>query len=110
MTIEKSLVPKKECIDLSFHLESTATLWNRIFEGFESDVTLVSRFETKDKKSLQLLYRFGSMIQKKFTNCKVEPKSYGIVIIRDIDEDQKEFISEWINLMKSLKCEITDCI
>ncbi len=110
MNIDKNLIPEKAQIDLSFQLESSATLWDRIFEGFESEVTLVSRFEAKDKKSLKLLYRFGSKIQKKFKTCKVEPKSYGIVIIRDIDEEQKEFINEWIDLMKSLRCEIVNCI
>lgn len=110
MAIEENLLPKKESINLSFQLESNATLWNRIFEGFESEVTLISRFEAKDKKTLRLLYRFGSIIQKRFKSCKVEPKSYGIVIIREVDEEQKEFINEWIDLMKNLRGEIINCI
>lgn len=102
--------PEKDLINLSFYLEPSATLWNRIFEGFESEVTLVSRFEGKNRKSVHVLYKFGSMIQKKFKNCKVEPKSYGIIIIREVDESEKEFINEWIELMKSLRCEILNCI
>lgn len=106
---DAKILPDKQ-INLSFYLEPRATLWNRIFEGFESEVTLVSRFEATDKKSIEFLYRFGSIIRKRYKSCRVEPKSYGIIIIREIDEEQKEFINEWINLMKNLKSEILSCI
>ncbi|MGH7885480.1 MAG: hypothetical protein ACRENO_07270 [Thermodesulfobacteriota bacterium] len=107
---DAKILPDKQNINLSFYLEPSATLWNRIFEGFESEVTLVSRFEGKDRKSIEILYRFGSIVRKRYINCRVEPKSYGIIIIRKIDEEQKEFINEWINLMKNLKSEILSCI
>lgn len=101
---------KQSLINLSFSLEASATLWNRIFEGFESDVTLVSRFETTDNKTKKVLYKFGSLIQNKHKMCKVEPKNYGIVIKTDVDEDNKEFINNWIQLMKNLREEIGNYI
>lgn len=103
-------LPEKDIINLSFYLEPSATLWNRIFEGFEPEVKLVSRFEGKSSKSLQVLHRFGSKINRRFKNCTVEPKSYGIIIIREVDEKEKEFINEWIELMKNLRAEIAGCI
>ncbi|NIQ13744.1 MAG: hypothetical protein GTO02_04870 [Candidatus Dadabacteria bacterium] len=94
-------------INLSFSLEASATLWNRIFEGFESDITLVSRFEGSNIKAIKILYKFGSLVQNKHKLCKVEPKKYGIVIKTKVDEDNKIFIDNWINLMKNLKEEMT---
>ena len=97
-------------INLAFSLEASATLWNRIFEGFESDITLVSRFEGNNKEAIRLLYKFGSLIRKKYKKCMVEPKNYGIVIKTSVDESEREFIDEWINLMRSLQTDMINCL
>ena len=108
----RNIIPEKQesDINLSFSLEASATLWNRIFEGFESDITLVSRFEGNNNKVIQILYKFGSLIQNKHKICKVEPKKYGIVIKTEVDETNDEFINNWIELMKNLKEEMRNYI
>ena len=95
-----------ESIILSFHMESSATLWNRIFEGFSSEMVLVSRFEGKDKKVLEILYRFGSLVVKRYGKCAVEPRVYGIVIKKDVSDETEEEINEWMDLMHRLRREI----
>ncbi len=93
-------------IILSFHMESSATLWNRIFEGFSSEMVLVSRFEGKDRKALEILYRFGSLVAKRHGKCAVEPRVYGIVIKKDVSDETEETINEWMDLMRKLRREI----
>lgn len=93
-------------IILSFHMESSATLWNRIFEGFSSEMVLVSRFEGKDRKALEILYRFGSMVAKRYAKCAVEPRVYGIVIKKDVSDETEETVNEWMDLMRTLHREI----
>ena len=95
-----------ESIILSFHMESSATLWNRIFEGFSSEMVLVSRFEGKDRKALEILYRFGSIVAERYGKCAVEPRVYGIVIKKDVSDEPEEMINEWMDLMRRLRHEI----
>lgn len=95
-----------ESVILSFHMESSATLWNRIFEGFSSEMVLVSRFEGKDTKALDILYRFGSMVAERYGKCDVEPRVYGIVIKKDVSDEPEETINEWMGLMRRLRHEI----
>ena len=95
-----------ESIILSFHMESSATLWNRIFEGFSSEMVLVSRFEGKDRKALEILYRFGSMVAQRHGKCTVEPKVYGIVIKKDVSDESEKTVNEWMDLMRTLRSEI----
>ena len=87
-------------------MESSATLWNRIFEGFSSEMVLVSRFEGKDRKALEVLYGFGSMVAERYAKCVIEPRVYGIVIKKDVSDETEETINEWMNLMRKLHCEI----
>lgn len=93
-------------INLSFGMESSSCLWNKIFEGFDQDSILTTRFEGNSPESIELLYRFGALIRRQHKDCKVEPRNYGIIIKRQISEDDKEFIDEWMKLMKNLKNEI----
>ena len=93
-------------INLNFSIESSAGLWNKIFEGFDQDSVLTSRFEGSSQKSIKLLYRFGSILKKKYSNCKVEPRNYGIVIKRIVNDGNEEEVNEWIILMENLKKEI----
>ncbi len=95
-----------ESVILSFHMESSATLWNRIFEGFSSEMVLVSRFEGKDRRALEILYRFGSMVAERHGKCAVEPRAYGIVIKKDVSEESEETVNGWMDLMRRLHREI----
>lgn len=99
-----------ESVILSFHMESNATLWNRVFEGFSSEMVLVSRFEGKDRKALNILYRFGSMIAERYGKCDVEPRVYGIVIKKDVSDEPEETINEWMDLMRRLRHEIIEVL
>ena len=81
-------------------------MWNRIFEGFSSEMVLVSRFEGKDRKALEILYRFGSMVVERYAKCAVEPRVYGIVIKKDVSDETEETVNEWMDLMRTLRREI----
>lgn len=93
-------------INLTFALESSSGLWNKIFEGFDQDAVLTSRFEGNSHESIYLLYKLGSILRKKYTKCIVEPRTYGIIIKRPIDENDEEDINEWMRLMESIRQEI----
>jgi len=95
-----------EEINLNFSLESSSGLWNKIFEGFDQDTVLTSRFEGTTQKSINLLYRFGSLLRKKYTKCVIEPREYGIIIKRTINDGDEQEVNEWIRLMENLKEEI----
>ena len=113
MTINPQEIKEKkdpESIILSFHMESSATLWNRIFEGFSSEMVLVSRFEGKDRNALDILYRFGSIVAEKYGKCAVEPRVYGIVIKKDVSDEPEETINEWMDLMRRLRHEIIEVL
>lgn len=81
-------------------------MWNRIFEGFSSEMVLVSRLEGKDRKALEILHRFGSMVAERYGKCAVEPRAYGIVIKKDVSDETEETINEWMDLMRRLHREI----
>ena len=106
MTAVPQKIKETGSIVLSFHMESSATLWNRIFEGFSSEMVLVSRFEGKDRRALEILYRFGSMVAQRHANCTVEPRVYGIVIKKDVSDKSEKTVNEWMDLMRTLRSEI----
>ena len=97
-------------VHLSFLVESTASLWNKIFEGFDQESFLVSRFEGESPASIRLLYRFGSLIHKRFSNCRVETRFYGIVIKKRIGENDSITNDEWMELMSELRAELCNII
>ena len=89
-------------------MESSATLWNKVFEGFSSEMILVCRFEGKTDKAIEILYRFGSMTAHRYDKCSVEPRVYGMVIKKDVSDESEEVINRWMDLMKSLQQEIEE--
>lgn len=93
-------------VHLSFLVESSATLWNKIFEGFDQESFLVSRFEGDSPASIRLLYKFGSLIHNRYKDCRVESKSYGIVIKKKIRDDDSISTDDWMKLMTELKQQI----
>ena len=95
-----------EEINLNFSLESSSGLWNKIFEGFDQDTVLTSRFEGNSQKSINFLYRFGSLLRKKHSDCIIEPRNYGIVIKRIVNEDNEDEVDDWIKLMEKLRNEM----
>ncbi len=93
-------------IKLSFGLESTATLWNTVFEGFDQDVVLIARFEGKDPKSKALLNRFGYIIRKKDPGCVIDPTGSGLSIRKSFPMNDISIMREWSMLMNSVRDEI----
>lgn len=97
-------------IELTFSMESSGTLWNVIFEGFDQDVVLVSKFTGHEPKAVNALYRFGFLICEKYKNCKVEPKDSGIEIRKSLPENDFELVNKWTNLMESVRDEMTSLV
>ena len=93
-------------INLNFAIESSSGLWNKIFEGFDQDTVLTSRFEGNSQRSITLLYRFGSLLRKKHSDCIIEPRNYGIIIKRNVNENDEDEVNDWIRLMENLKNEM----
>lgn len=93
-------------IDLSFAMESSASLWNIIFEGFDQEVVLVCKFTSSEPEAINKLYRFGFLICERYKDCKVEPKDSGIEIRKSLPENDFALVSEWTNLMESVREEM----
>lgn len=97
---------RSEWIDLSFAMESSASLWNIIFEGFDQEVVLVSKFTGREPEAINTLYRFGFLICERCKDCKVEPKDFGIEIRKSLSENDFDLVSEWTHLMESVRDEM----
>jgi len=94
-------------IDLKFSMESSGTLWNVIFEGFDQEVVLVSKFTGREPKAVNALYRFGFLICERYKECRVEPKDSGIEIRKSLPENDFELVGQWTKIMESVREEMT---
>ena len=94
-------------IDLKFSMESSGTLWNVIFEGFDQEVVLVSKFTGREPKAVNALYRFGFLICERYKECRVEPKDSGIEIRKSLPDNDFELVGQWTKLMESVREEMT---
>ena len=99
-----------DLIDLKFSMESSGTLWNVIFEGFDQEVVLVSKFTGHDSRSVKALYRFGFLVCERYKYCKVQPKDSGIEIRKSLPENDFELVGEWTRLMESVRDEMTSFV
>ena len=99
-------ISQSDSIDLSFGMESSASLWNLIFEGFDQEVVLVSKFVGKDPAAVNKLYKFGSIICKRYKDCKVEVKDGGIVIKKSLPDNDLSVVNQWTELMESMRREM----
>lgn len=99
-----------DLIKLSFGVESSAGLWNIIFEGFDQDITLVSRFEGRDPKSRDLLKRFARILKKKYPGCLVEPAESGLSIKKSFPKNDISEVRAWSDLMTSVREEMLNLI
>ncbi len=106
----QKITDQAELIDLSFAMESSASLWNVIFEGFDQEVVLVSKFTGKEPGAVNTLYRFGILISERYKDCKVEPRSSGIQISKSLPENDMALVGEWTDLMKSVCEEMNKCM
>ena len=97
-----------EPVNLTFAIESSTGLWNKIFEGFDQDTVLTSRFEGDSPRTIEVLYKLGSLVKGRYKNCSVESRDYGIIIKRKIDENNQEQVNDWMDLMKNIRSEIAN--
>jgi hypothetical protein len=93
-------------VKLSLGLESSASLWNIVFDGFDQDVILTARFEGRDLQSIDLLNRFGHILKKKYPGCVIDPIESGLSIKKSFPVNDISIIREWSVLMSSIRDEI----
>jgi len=98
---------RPELIALSFGMESSASLWNVVFEGFDQEVVLVSRFTGKDDLVVSTLYEFGGIIGRNYKDCKVRATRTGIEIKKLLPGNDDSLVNEWTCLMESIRDEMT---
>ena len=106
----KQLNTQSNVIDLKFGLESQASLWNIVFEGFDQEVVLISRLEGKDIEAIRILYRFGAIVKDKYKDCQVEPTGLGLVIKKKLPTNDLAVIRQWTELMYSVREEMTSLV
>ena len=100
-------IVEKSCpIKLSFGMESSSSLWNIIFEGFEQDMVLISKFEGSNPRAINLLNRFGKILGEKYPDCVVETSASGILIKKLFHKNDDSNISQWSELMNNLQEQI----
>jgi len=97
-------------IDLSFSMESSVGLWSLIFEGFDQEITLVSKFSGKDVSTVETLYKFGRIVHDRYKGCRVDLKKTGIEIRKLLPENDTEVVNEWTELMTSVREEMSRCL
>lgn len=97
-------------IALSFGMESSASLWNVVFEGFDQEVVLVSRFSAANDRVVSTLYEFGDIIGKNYRDCKVKTTRTGIEIKKPLPRNDVSLVNEWTGLMESIRDEMTKFI
>lgn len=97
---------KKQIINLSFSLESNASLWNIVFKGFDEEVVLLSRFEAEEPQAVDILKRFGAMVVERYRDCTVESLDSGIVIKKRLPTNDLSIIRSWTELMHGIQEEM----
>lgn len=95
-----------DSIVLTFGMESSASLWNIVFEGFDQEVVLVSRFVGRDERAVSALYRFGNIIGRKYKDCKVKTTRSGIEIKKPLPGNDVSLVNEWTCLMENIREEM----
>jgi hypothetical protein len=101
---------RPELIALTFGMESSASLWNVVFEGFDQEVVLVSRFAGRDDRAVHTLYEFGDIIGRKYKDCKVKATRTGIEIKKPFPGNDASLVNEWTDLMESIREEMSKFI
>lgn len=101
-------ISQSDSIDLSFAMEASSSLWNLIFEGFDQEVVLVSKFVGNDPAAVNRLYKFADILSKRYKDCRVEVKEKGIVIRKLLPENDLSLVHQWTELMQSMRREMCE--
>lgn len=99
---------RSDSIALSFAMEANSSLWNLIFEGFDQEVVLVSKFVGNDPGAVKRLYQFARILSDKYKDCRVEVRESGIVIRKNLPENDLPLLQKWTDLMESMKKEMSE--
>ncbi len=104
--------PEKQAdfIKLSFGLDSNASLWNVVFEGFDQEVVLVSKFEGREIDAIRILYRFGAILGERYKDCQVKPTGSGLLIKKKLPTNDLSIIRQWTELMYSIREEMASLV
>ena len=94
-------------INLSFGLESNASLWSIVFKGFDEEVVLISRFDGKDTEAIDILHRFGTILKGNFKDYLIQFSSSGLIIKKVLPTNDVFIIRQWAELMYSVREEMT---
>jgi hypothetical protein len=96
-----------DLINLSFGLESNASLWSIVFKGFDEEVVLISRFDGKDIEAIDILHRFGTILKGNFKDYLIQFTSSGLIIKKVLPTNDVSIIRQWAELMYSVREEMT---
>jgi len=100
-----------DLINLSFALESNASLWSIVFKGFDEEVVLISRFEGKDIEAIKILHRFGTIINNgNYKDCQMEFTSSGFIVKKTLLTNDISIIRQWAELMYSVREEMASLL
>ena len=99
-----------DLINLSFGLESNASLWSIVFKGFDEEVVLISRFEGKDIEAIDILHRFGTILKGNFKDYLMEFTSSGLIVKKVLPTNDVSIIRQWAELMYSVREEMTSLL
>lgn len=97
-------------VTLSFDLDSNSTLWNIVFEGFDQEVVLVSKFEGRDLEAIKILLRFGDILRQKYKDCQVEFTGSGLAIKKKFPKNDLSVIRKWSELMYDVREEMSSLV
>ncbi len=106
MNMDKS--KNRNPINLSFTLDSNASLWNVVFEGFDQDIILISKFVGNDQNSVNTLYKFGNILKDRNKIFKVEIINTGITIKTYLPRNDKNLVEMWTKYMNYIMEEIVN--
>lgn len=87
-------------------MESSSSLWNVVFAGFDDAIELKSEFRGASKEVIDVLHRFGWILKGKGEGLRVEFFESGISIAKAHTIKDTKGMEAWISLMERIKKEI----
>lgn len=101
---------RMDLINLSFGLESNASLWSIVFKGFDEEVVLLSKFEGKDIEAITILHRFGTILKGNYKDCQMEFTSSGLIVKKTLPTNDVSIIRQWAELMYNVREEMASLL
>lgn len=99
-----------DLVNLSFGLESNASLWSIVFKGFDEEVVLISRFEGSELEATRILHRYGIILRGNYKDCQLEFTNSGLIIKKTLPTNDLSIIRKWSELMYNIREEVASLI